>query len=63
MRSGKSSNARYIGSQPQGQLEWDVERHLMLVAIYAHFFAGPFLRESGPGKEVDYLTTRLTYKF
>ena len=62
-RSGRDGNARYIGSQSQGQLEWDLQRHVKLVAIYAHFFAGPFLRESGPGKDVDYLTTWLTYKF
>jgi len=63
VRSGRNSSARYIGSQPQAQLEWNVERHLTVIAIYAHFLAGPFLRESGSGKDVDYLTTWLTYKF
>jgi len=63
VRSGKNSSARYVGSQPQLQCEWDVQRHISVVAIYAHFLAGPFLRESGPGKDVDYLTTWITYKF
>jgi hypothetical protein len=62
-RSGKNSTARYIGSQPQTQLEWDIDRHITLIAIYAHFLAGPFLRETGPSKDVDYLTAWLTYKF
>jgi hypothetical protein len=63
VRSGRQSSARYIGSQPQAQLEWRLDRHLSLVAIYAHFLAGPFLRESGPGKDVDYLTSWLHFKF
>ena len=63
VRSGRNSNARYIGSQPQAVVEWDIERHIKLVAIYAHFLAGEFLRQSGPGEDVDYVTTWLTYKF
>jgi hypothetical protein len=30
---------------------------------YAHFFAGPFIRETPPGKDIDYFTTCITYKF
>lgn len=63
VRSGRNSAARYIGSQPQATVEWNLDRHLTLVAIYAHFLAGDFLKESGPGKDVDYLTTWLAYKF
>lgn len=63
VRSGKTSNARYIGSMPQMQLLWDFDRHLSFGAIYGHFFTGQFLNESGPGKDVDYMTTFLTYKF
>ena len=63
VRSGKNSSARYVGSQPQAQLQWNIDRHITFIAIYAHFFAGEFLRETGPGKDVDYVTTWLTYKF
>lgn len=63
VRSGRNSNARYIGSQPQAVVEWDIGRHMTLVAIYAHFLAGEFLRQSGSGDDVDYVTTWLTYKF
>lgn len=63
VRSGKSSKASYTGSMPQAQLLWDIDRHLSLVAIYGHFFAGRFLAESGSGKDIDYVTTWLTYKF
>jgi hypothetical protein len=41
----------------------DIARHLSFVAIYGDFFAGSFLKESGPGEDVDYVTTWLAYKF
>lgn len=63
VRSGRNSTARYIGSQPQAQVEWQIGRHITLAAIYAHFLAGEFLRQSGPGKDVDYVTSWITYKF
>ncbi len=63
VRSGKNSTARYIGSQPQAQLQWNIDRHITFSAIYAHFFSGPFLKETGAAKDVDYVTTWITYKF
>jgi len=63
VRSGNTSNARYIGSMPQVQLLWNVDRHLTFVAIYGHFFAGQFIKETGSGKDVDFVTSWLTYKF
>ena len=63
VRSGRASDARYVGSMSQAQLFWDIDRHLSFVGIYGHFFAGPFLRQSGPGEDVDYFTSWLSYKF
>jgi hypothetical protein len=51
VRSGKTCNAPYIG------------RHWSFVAIYGHFFAARFLKESGPGEDLDYVTTWITYRF
>ena len=33
------------------------------VVDYSHFLAGPFIKESGPGNDVDYATSWVTYKF
>jgi hypothetical protein len=38
-------------------------RHITAVASYVHFFAGPFFAETPPGKDIDYVTTWITYKF
>ncbi len=63
VRSANNSTAHFVGSQPQAVFEWDIDRHLTFIAIYAHFFAGAFLRETGPSKDVDYTTTWLSYRF
>ena len=63
LRSGKNSLARYYGSQIFTQVDWQVERHLSFSFTYVHFFAGDFIRTSGPSKDVDYLSSWLTYKF
>ena len=63
LHSGQRSRARLIGSQASVQAEWQVERHTTLTVVYSHFLAGPCLRETGPGRDVDYASTWVTYKF
>jgi hypothetical protein len=58
-----SSRARYVGDQVQMLAEWRIQRHLAWTAAYAHFFAGDFLSDNTPGKDVDYVSTWLTFKF
>jgi hypothetical protein len=38
-------------------------RHMTVQASYVHFFAGPFLQETPAGKDLDYFTVWLAYKF
>jgi alginate export protein len=63
LRSGQTSLARYIGSQPTVLVEWKVNSHLTLEAAWTYFFAGRFLKETVPGRNLDYITARVTYKF
>jgi hypothetical protein len=56
-------SSRYIGSQLSTNVEFDLGRHLILVAIYTHFFAGAFLRETTPGLDIDYFTFLAQYRF
>jgi hypothetical protein len=63
IQSGQTSNARYVGNQIEAQLVWRIDRHLTVTADYAHFFAGDFLNQTTPGKDVDYVSTWATYKF
>jgi hypothetical protein len=63
LRSGQTSDARYVGNQVEAVLEWQIGRHFTVVADYAHFFAGDFIKESGPGKDVDYFSAWVTFRF
>jgi hypothetical protein len=63
IQSGQTSDARYVGNQVEAMLEWRVNRHFTLTADYAHFFAGDFLKETTPGKDVDYFSAWITYRF
>ncbi|MDR3457523.1 MAG: alginate export family protein [Verrucomicrobiae bacterium] len=63
LQSGKNSAARYVGNQAEAMLEWHFGRHITLAADYAHFFAGEFLKQTTPGKDVDYFSTWVTFRF
>ena len=63
IQSGRTSNASYVGNQGEMTLEWRVDRHLVLTVDCAHFFAGDFLKQTTPGKDVDYLSMWVTYRF
>jgi len=63
LRTGRLSRARYAGSTPALTLTWSPTRHITVVASYIHFFAGPFFHETPPGKDLNYVTTWIDYKF
>ncbi len=54
---------RFIGHQAQAGVEWSLDAHASVHAVYSHFFAGPYLRESGPGADVDFVAVWVTYRF
>ncbi len=63
VRVGDQSDARYVGSQAQAMLQWNITRHFTAAAVYAHFFAGEFLKETPPGKDVNYFSAWITLRF
>lgn len=63
IQSGQTSNARYVGNQVEAMLEWRLDRHFTLSADYAHFFTGEFLKQTTPGKDVNYVSTWVTFRF
>ncbi len=63
IQSSQASNAPYVGNQAEALLEWRFDRHLTFTADYAHFFAGDFLKQTTPGKDVDYFSVWATYRF
>jgi hypothetical protein len=63
LKTGQVSRARYVGTQPEVELKWQVDRHLDIKGIFIFFDAGPFIRETPPGNDIVYLGTMATYRF
>jgi len=57
------SEARFVGVNPDVSLAWQIDRHLQVTALLSHFFVGPFLGETTPGRAVNYGYTALSYRF
>src|SRR5204863_7456499 len=62
IQSGKTSDAQYVGNQVEALLVWRIDRHFTASADYAHFFAGDFLNETTLGKDVECVSTWVTYR-
>lgn len=63
LRPAKPARSTYVGNQPTIQAEWDLQRHVKLELFLTYFSAGPFLRESGAGRDLTYLASRITFRF
>jgi len=62
IRPGNLSSARFVGFQPGLVLEHTFSPHFSSTAGYFHFFAGRFLRDTPPGKDVGYFYASLTFR-
>jgi len=52
-----------VGHRPGVEARWQIDRHAWLQADYGVFFAGPFLKETGPGRNLNYWALWTGYKF
>jgi hypothetical protein len=63
IRTGQLSQNPFVGNSPAATVTWNATRHLTVLASYVHFFAGSFLKETPPGKDIDYFTMWIDYTF
>lgn len=63
LRSGAGSDAHYVGTETSLNVGWQATDRLSLTAIYAHFFPGRFIEETGPSKSIDYVEFTLRFQF
>lgn len=56
------NSERFVGSEGSVSAVWNVARGTALFASYTHFFAGPFLRRAGLGRDVDFVAAWLSYR-
>jgi hypothetical protein len=57
------SSASFIGSQIQEVIDYSFSRHWSGSLAYEHFFAGQFLKQSPPGKSVNFISPQLMWNF
>jgi hypothetical protein len=57
------SRARFVGYRPGVEARWQIDRHAWLQADYGVFFAGEFLKQASPGRNINYMELWAGYKF
>jgi hypothetical protein len=55
LRAGAGSDARHVGNELSLNATWQINSHVSFTAIYAHFFPGRFIEETGPSKDIDFV--------
>jgi|HubBroStandDraft_1064217.scaffolds.fasta_scaffold04228_5 alginate export protein len=63
LRPGNASEGSFLGSQVEGFLTWQADRHLSLNATLAYFATGSFFDTSAPSRNITYGASWATYKF
>jgi hypothetical protein len=63
IRAADGSRARFVGDRPGTEVRWQANRHLWFQADYGIFYAGKFVKESQPGRNLNYWALWTGYKF
>ena len=63
IRPAGDSRARFVGHRPGLEVRWQVNSHVWLQADYGIFYAGRFLRETQPGRNLNYWALWAGYRF
>jgi hypothetical protein len=63
LRSGQLSRARFVGALPSIRFDCPIQRHWLHTLIVSRFQTGQFLKETPPGRNTNYVTSWVTFKF
>ena len=63
IRAAGGSRARFVGNRPGAEIRWQTNRHLWLQGDYGIFYAGRFLKETQPGRNLNYWAFWSGFKF
>jgi hypothetical protein len=63
LRAADGSNAYAIGGELDLELTWQFDKYTSAYMGYAHFFAGPFIAETGPDADIDFCYAAVTLTF
>lgn len=51
---GAAGSSRDVGTELDLTAKYKLNRHLLVLLGYSHFFPGDFIKETGPGDDVDF---------
>jgi hypothetical protein len=63
LRADSGSRSRYVGTQAELLLEYQVGRHVSAATSYSIFTAGPFIQETGADETIHFVAFELMYRF
>jgi hypothetical protein len=63
IRAADGSRARFVGNRPGTEVHWQANRHFWFQADYGIFYAGKFLKQTQPGRNLNYWALWAGYKF
>ena len=63
IRAADGNQARFVGHRPGTEIRWQANRHLWVQGDYGIFYAGRFLKETQPGRTLNYWALWAGYKF
>jgi hypothetical protein len=63
LRPGTGTDARYVGAELDLLATYGVTRHLLTYAGWSRFFAGEFIRRTGPHRDSDFVYAAIQYTF
>ena len=63
LRPANLSSARFVGSQPNLEIRWDISEHFLAAMNVAGFVTGEFLKQFPPSNAIAFFNLGLTYRF
>jgi hypothetical protein len=63
VQAGSPRNALYIGLQADLNVEWRQNRHITWSVDGEHFFSGTFLQQTRAGRDVNYFSPGVSFRF
>ena len=63
IRAADGSRARFVGDRPGTEMHWQTTHHLWFQGDYGIFYAGTFLKQTQPGRNLNYWALWAGYKF
>ena len=63
IRGAGESRARFVGHRPGTEIRWQANGHLWFQADYGIFYAGRFLKDTKPERNLNYWALWTGYKF